>query len=68
LAALDGLQRRFAPLLHSHLLPAGADLARHYGSGAADRLYLIRPDGYVACRATVAQAARIGAHVAGWMV
>jgi NADPH-dependent dioxygenase len=66
-AALNDLQQRFAPLLHSYLLPASADIARRYGRGRADRLYLIRPDGYVACRATVADAARIGAHVAGWM-
>jgi len=64
--ALDDLQRRFAPLLRSHRLPANADIARRYGSGSADRLYLIRPDGYVACRATVADVARIRAHVESW--
>jgi NADPH-dependent dioxygenase len=66
--ALDGLQQRFAPLLSSHLLPAGADLAQRYGSGAEDRLYLIRPDGYVACRATVDQSAAVASHLERWLV
>ena len=67
-ARLEELQRRFEPVLSSHLLPAGDDLARRYGSGAADRLYLIRPDGYVACRAPSSEAARIAAHLAHWLV
>jgi NADPH-dependent dioxygenase len=65
---LQDLQRRFASVLSSHLLPAGADLARRYGSGAADRLYLIRPDGYVACRAMADEAALIAAHLERWLI
>ncbi|MBK6672251.1 MAG: FAD-dependent monooxygenase [Proteobacteria bacterium] len=66
-AILDELQRRFAPVLASHLLPAGADLARRYGSGSADRLYLIRPDGYVACRAALENAPAIASHLGRWL-
>ncbi len=64
-AALGDLQQRFAPLLSSHLLPPGAELARRYGHG--ERLYLIRPDGYVASRAALAEAGSIGAHLRRWL-
>ncbi|MFO1502314.1 MAG: FAD-dependent monooxygenase [Steroidobacteraceae bacterium] len=65
---LDALQARFAPLLASHRLPAGEELARRYGAGREDLLYLIRPDGYVACRTTAGDAARIAAHLGRWLV
>ena len=66
-AALLELQRRFAPVLAAYLLPAGAELSKRYGSGEADRLYLIRPDGYVACRATLDNVAVIVAHLGKWL-
>jgi NADPH-dependent dioxygenase len=67
-AALEDLAHRFAPVLASHLLPAGPDLARRYGCGDVDRLYLVRPDGYVACRASVNTPERIAAHLRQWLV
>lgn len=66
-AALDGLQRQFAGVLEAHHLPAGGDIGRRYGSGGADRLYLIRPDGYVACRATAHQASQVAQHLRRWI-
>ena len=61
--ALAELQQRFPAVLQAWALPAGEDLARRYGTGAGDRLYLIRPDGYVGFRGTVSDAPRIAAHL-----
>jgi hypothetical protein len=62
-AVLTELQRRFPAVLQAWALPAGADMARRYGTGAEDRLYLIRPDGYVGFRGAVSDAPRVAAHL-----
>jgi len=62
-SALEGLQQRFAGVLSVWLLQPGQDLARRYGSGPADRLYLIRPDGYVGYRSAASDAQRVAAYL-----
>jgi NADPH-dependent dioxygenase len=67
LAALRQLHDRFSPVLTAYHLPASEDLARRYGSGPDDRLYLIRPDGYVACRSTIDRSKTIATHLSRWL-
>ena len=61
--ALESLQERFDPILKFHALDASDDLANYYGRGPEDRLYLIRPDGYIGYRCLSSEADRLASHL-----
>ncbi|MEO6187077.1 MAG: FAD-dependent monooxygenase [Steroidobacteraceae bacterium] len=58
-AILQKLDARFPRVVRTWHLPVSADLVKYYGSGPEDRLYLIRPDGYVGFRCTGGESARL---------
>jgi 2-polyprenyl-6-methoxyphenol hydroxylase-like FAD-dependent oxidoreductase len=64
-AAVRKLRSRFGAVLESHTVPPSPALARHYGTSARDRLYLLRPDGYVGFRCVASEADRLESHLAG---
>jgi NADPH-dependent dioxygenase len=64
---LDDLQSRFPGVLRAFVLPPGPELAARYGIGKEDRMYLIRPDGYVGYRCRAADSARIIEHLRRWL-
>jgi NADPH-dependent dioxygenase len=61
--ALEALKDRFEPILECHTLDASDDLENYYGRGAEDRLYLIRPDGYIGYRCLSSEANRLASHL-----
>ena len=61
--SLRSLQERFDPVMTCHGLDASAELEKYYGRGPEDRLYLIRPDGYVGYRCLASEADRLDAHL-----
>ena len=63
-AALRSLHARFGRVLERHVVPPSAALARRYGESARDRLYLLRPDGYVGFRCLASESPRLEAHLA----
>jgi NADPH-dependent dioxygenase len=67
-AVLDDLQHRFDFMLTAYNLPANAEMALRYGFGAEDRLYLIRPDGYVGFRAGLGDSERIASYLQQWLL
>jgi hypothetical protein len=60
---VEPLKRRFSPLVAVEVLPRSNALAARYGA-SDNRLYLIRPDGYVACKAAAGDATRLQDHLA----
>ncbi len=60
---LESLQERFDAVLKCQKLDASAGLTEYYGSGPEDRLYLIRPDGYIGYRCLLSEADRLAAHL-----
>jgi hypothetical protein len=61
------LKNRFRSCLEVETLPASAALARRYGQSDG-RLFLIRPDGYVAFKARAADAPRLEAWLDGTLI
>jgi NADPH-dependent dioxygenase len=61
--ALGSLKDRFGSALNCHNLGASADLEKHYGQCPNDRLFLIRPDGYIGHRCLSSQADRLASHL-----
>jgi NADPH-dependent dioxygenase len=55
---VDPLRRRFASALDVETLPHSAALSARYGA-SDDRLFLVRPDGYVACKAAARDVTRL---------
>jgi 2-polyprenyl-6-methoxyphenol hydroxylase-like FAD-dependent oxidoreductase len=49
-SSLKGLVHRFAAVLELRVVPPSAALAARYGASDDDRLFLLRPDGYVGFR------------------
>lgn len=57
---------RFGAIVHSHRLGGEGELtalAPAYGSDGAGRLYLVRPDGYIAFRSRLSEADKLFAHL-----
>jgi hypothetical protein len=52
--AVDRLQRRFGSVLAAETLPASEALSKRYGPSDG-RLFLVRPDGYVAFKCSAEQ-------------
>ncbi|HEX5047027.1 MAG TPA: FAD-dependent monooxygenase [Gammaproteobacteria bacterium] len=65
--AMRSLGARFGRVLESHVLPPSKALAHRYGESARDRLYLLRPDGYIGFRCLASEASRLEAHLAGML-
>lgn len=64
-AALDHLQQQFPAVVSPFRLPRAPELAQRYGCETQDGLYLIRPDGYVGCRARVSESTLISDYLRG---
>jgi hypothetical protein len=55
--------QRYDTVLESRVVPPTAAVTRHYGVDERDRFYLLRPDGYVAFRCAVGEAAALSAYL-----
>jgi hypothetical protein len=61
-AVIDRLKERYGAVLAVETLPDSASLSRRYGGGDG-RLVLVRPDGYVAFKASADQVDLLQAHL-----
>jgi 2-polyprenyl-6-methoxyphenol hydroxylase-like FAD-dependent oxidoreductase len=66
-AAVRALEARFGRVLHSHTVPSAPALAKHYGTSPRDRLFLVRPDGYVGFRCFADESARLAEHLGTYL-
>ncbi len=66
--SLQSLQERFDAVLNCHKVDASAGLEEYYGRGPEDRLYLIRPDGYIGYRCLASEVDRIHAHFGEFLI
>jgi 2-polyprenyl-6-methoxyphenol hydroxylase-like FAD-dependent oxidoreductase len=53
--SLARLQERFGQVLEMHEISGSAAVERHYGSTPYDRMFLVRPDGYVGFRGALTE-------------
>ena len=60
--AIESLARRFGAVLAVESLPKSAALSRRYGASDG-RLFLVRPDGYVAFKSTADETGLLEAHL-----
>ena len=60
---LRHMTRRFEGLLEAHVVPPSRALASHYGTDGRDRLFLLRPDGYVGFRCLAREEKRLEEHL-----
>jgi hypothetical protein len=58
----DGLTARFGPVLDVEVLQESQALSKRYGPSDG-RLFLVRPDGYVALKAGIEQAHLLRTHL-----
>jgi len=65
-AELKPLVHRFKAVLDLHVVPPSVALAGRYGSDAHDRLFLLRPDGYVGFRCLASEGKRLETRLAEW--
>lgn len=61
--SLQDLQERFDPALACHRLDTSAELERYYGRGPEDRLYLVRPHGYIGDRCLASEVDHVNAYL-----
>ena len=61
-ARAESLERRFGSALKAEILPRSAALSKRYGASDG-RLFLVRPDGYVAFKAKAEEAGLLEAHL-----
>jgi len=59
---VERLQRRFGPVLHAEILPKSEALSKRYGPSDG-RLFLVRPDGYVAFKSRADEAGLLEAYL-----
>jgi 2-polyprenyl-6-methoxyphenol hydroxylase-like FAD-dependent oxidoreductase len=64
--AVESLARRFAPVLTVEMLPKSAALSTRYGASDG-RLFLVRPDGYVAFKSRADEVALLESHLGGML-
>jgi hypothetical protein len=60
------LATRFGAVVNTEVLPHSAALSRRYGPSDG-RLFLVRPDGYVAFKSRAADAGWLEGHLAGML-
>ncbi len=60
--AIESLEKRFGAVLAVESLPTSAALSRRYGASDG-RLFLVRPDGYVAFKSTADETGLLEAHL-----
>lgn len=65
---LQSFHERFGEVLICHSLESSTDLEKHYGRAPQDRLYLIRPDGYVGFRCLSSEAGRLTEHLGSFLL
>jgi NADPH-dependent dioxygenase len=63
---LKPLVHRFKAVLDMHVVSPSAALARHYGTSGRDRLFLLRPDGYVGLRCLASELPALEAYLSHW--
>ena len=61
-APAASVEKRFGAVVKTEVLPKSAALSRRYGPSDG-RVFLVRPDGYVAFKSTVEEAGRLDAHL-----
>jgi NADPH-dependent dioxygenase len=61
---LRHVTKRFHGLVEAHVVSPSPGVAKEYGSDTRDRLFLLRPDGYVGFRCLASEAERLEAHLA----
>lgn len=61
--ALERFRERFGRIMETREIGGGGDVARRYGSTPHDRLYLIRPDGYIGFRGALSELPLLEAHL-----
>jgi hypothetical protein len=67
-AAVTQLHERFGRVIHPHRLQRSAALQRQYGDAIEDRVYLIRPDGYIGFRGTASELPSLAAHLDSFLM
>ena len=60
--AIQSVSDRFGPVMATEILPKSAALSKRYGS-ADGRLFLVRPDGYVAFKSRIGEAPMLEAYL-----
>lgn len=65
--AFAALTTRFGKVLEGHVVPPSPGLARRYGESDRDRIYLLRPDGYVGFRCLASESARLEGHLSAML-
>ena len=60
--AVAPVEKCFGSVVKTELLPSSAALSKRYGASDG-RLFLVRPDGYIAFKARVEEAALLEAHL-----
>lgn len=66
-AAIDRVTSRFGAVVKGYRLDRSDDLERGYGNADDDRLFLIRPDGYVGFRCLVSEADWLNKYLGGFL-
>jgi hypothetical protein len=64
--AVAAVEKRFGAVLNTEILPRSGALSRRYGSSDG-RLFLVRPDGYVAFKARMDEVGLLDAYLGGMM-
>ena len=62
-AVMRSVTGRFGDVLEGHTVLPTPALAKRYGTSEHDRLYLLRPDGYVGFRCLASEAGRLETHL-----
>jgi hypothetical protein len=66
--SLARVQERFGQVVKTHELRNSAAVERHYGSTPHDRLFLVRPDGYVGFRGALTELPLLEAHLGSMLL
>ena len=67
-ALIRPLTQRYRGLLEAHVVPPTPSLSKQYGTDSRDRLFLLRPDGYVGFRSLASEADQLEAYLARTLI